>query len=86
MEVPLTRHIRAGEQPLTLGEYEKVGGYKAVNKALKEMTPDEIITVVKNSNLMGRGGAGFPTGLKWSRELLKTDIYWKEILISLLPA
>ena len=42
------------------------GGYKALEKALKEMTPDSIIEEVKKSNLRGRGGAGFPTGMKWS--------------------
>ncbi len=73
METPLTQYIRKGEAPLTLREYEKVGGYRAVHKALKEMTPDEIITVVKSSNLMGRGGAGFPTGMKWSFVPKKTD-------------
>ena len=42
------------------------GGYKALEKTLKEMTPDSIIEEVKKSNLRGRGGAGFPTGMKWS--------------------
>ena len=42
------------------------GGYKALEKALKEMTPDSIIDEVKKSSLRGRGGAGFPTGMKWS--------------------
>jgi NADH-quinone oxidoreductase subunit F len=73
MEVPLTQYIRAGERPLTLSEYDKAGGYRAVHKALKEMTPDEIITVVRDANLLGRGGAGFPTGLKWSLVPKKTD-------------
>jgi len=47
-------------------EYEKAGGYKATLKALKEMSPAGLITLVKASNLLGRGGAGFPTGVKWS--------------------
>src|SRR6202165_6223909 len=41
-------------------------GYQALEKALKEMTPEAIIDEVKKSNLRGRGGAGFPTGMKWS--------------------
>ncbi|HYM09426.1 MAG TPA: NADH-quinone oxidoreductase subunit NuoF [Bryobacterales bacterium] len=41
-------------------------GYQAIRKALTEMTPDQIIEEVKASSLRGRGGAGFPTGLKWS--------------------
>jgi NADH-quinone oxidoreductase subunit F len=45
--------------------YRKNGGYRSVEKALK-MTPDEILEEVKISGLRGRGGAGFPTGLKWS--------------------
>lgn len=40
-------------------------GYQALEKALKEMTPEQIIDAVKRSNLRGRGGAGFPTGMKW---------------------
>ena len=46
--------------------YLQNGGYKALEKALKQMTPDSIIDEVKKSNLRGRGGAGFPTGMKWS--------------------
>lgn len=46
--------------------YRKHGGYAAVEKALKKMTPEEVIEEVKKSGLRGRGGAGFPTGLKWS--------------------
>lgn len=45
--------------------YRKQGGYDAVEKALK-MTPDQIVEEVKTSGLRGRGGAGFPTGMKWS--------------------
>ncbi|PTL76406.1 NADH-quinone oxidoreductase subunit NuoF [Vitiosangium sp. GDMCC 1.1324] len=48
-----------------LEEYKKRGGYKGLEKAL-EMAPAQIIDEVKKSNLRGRGGAGFPTGLKWS--------------------
>ncbi len=46
--------------------YLQNGGYQALEKALKQMTPDSIIDEVKKSSLRGRGGAGFPTGLKWS--------------------
>ncbi len=46
--------------------YLQHDGYKALEKALKEMTPESIIDEVKKSSLRGRGGAGFPTGMKWS--------------------
>src|SRR5438094_7984638 len=46
--------------------YLKHGVYQALEKALKEMSPASIIDEVKKSNLRGRGGAGFPTGMKWS--------------------
>jgi len=46
--------------------YRREGGYSSVEKALKTMTPDEVTEEVKKSGLRGRGGAGFPTGMKWS--------------------
>jgi len=46
--------------------YESNGGYSTLKKALKDMSPDDIINEVKASNLRGRGGACFPTGLKWT--------------------
>lgn len=66
MERPLTEHIRTYGEPLSLKDYEKLGGYQAVHKALRDITPRTIIEMVKNSGLRGRGGAGFPTGIKWS--------------------
>ncbi len=49
-----------------LATYESAGGYRALKRVLKEMAPVEVVELVKSSNLRGRGGAGFPTGLKWS--------------------
>lgn len=66
MERPLTEHIKPGGQPLSLKEYEKVGGYTALAKVLKGMEPKAVTQLVKDSKLRGRGGAGFSTGLKWS--------------------
>jgi len=55
------------DQPWTLKTYESTGGYKVLKKILSEKTPPEnIISELKTSALRGRGGAGFPTGLKWS--------------------
>ena len=51
--------------PEDIDEYLAFDGYKALEKALKEMTSDEIIDVISKSGLRGRGGAGFPTGKKW---------------------
>lgn len=65
MERLLTKNIRLGQEPLSLQDYEKAGGYQSVRKALA-MSPQDVQNIVKASNLRGRGGAGFPTGAKWS--------------------
>jgi len=64
MDRPLTRDIKNDGTALSLKEYEKTGGYQAIRKVLK-MQPEEVTEEVKNSNLKGRGGAGFNTGMKW---------------------
>lgn len=51
---------------LSVKTYESKGGYAAARKALTTMSPDDVVNLVKASELRGRGGAGFPTGLKWS--------------------
>lgn len=66
METPLTQHIEPGKGPLDLKGYRAVGGYRAVHKALLEMEPGDILQLLQDANLRGRGGAGFPTGMKWS--------------------
>jgi NADH-quinone oxidoreductase subunit F len=66
MERPLTRHIKKDSAAFNLEDYRKAGGYGGLRKALKNMTPGEVTGLVKASNLLGRGGAGFPTGVKWS--------------------
>ena len=66
METPLTRNIRPDHEPLWMPAYEKAGGYEAVRKALRTLSPSDIQRVVTESTLRGRGGAGFPTGKKWS--------------------
>ncbi len=65
MEEILLRNVGIPDSE-TIDVYLERGGYEAVRKALTEMTPGEIIDEVKRSGLRGRGGAGFPAGLKWS--------------------
>lgn len=55
--------------PEDINSYMKVGGYDAARKALTSMRPEDIVATVKDSNLRGRGGAGYPTGLKWELAL-----------------
>jgi len=52
--------------PQSIDDYIRIGGYSALEKALTQMTPEKIIDEVTKSGLRGRGGAGFPTGVKWA--------------------
>lgn len=63
---PLTWRLRDDGDTVWLAEYESKNGYAAARKALAQMAPDEIVGAVKDAGLKGRGGAGFPTGVKWS--------------------
>jgi len=65
MQQPLTKDIKPDRSPLSLQEYEALGGYQALRKAVK-MNPEDITGMLKEADLRGRGGAGFNTGMKWS--------------------
>jgi len=62
-----------GEGGWSVEAYLQAGGYRAARKALGEMTPAAVLDEVKKANLRGRGGAGFPAGLKWGFVPAKTD-------------
>lgn len=71
-EIPFYKHQlglllgnNAKIDPKNIEHYIEIGGYSALAKALFQMTPDQVLEEVKRSNLRGRGGGGFPTGLKW---------------------
>ncbi len=66
MEKVLTRNIGLEQTPTDLKAYEANGGYQGLRKAMAEMSPKDCQDVISASNLRGRGGAGFPTGMKWS--------------------
>ncbi len=66
METPLTRNIQPDRTPLDIKAAERADTYQGLRKALKDMTPADVMETVKRSDLKGRGGAGFPTGMKWS--------------------
>ena len=55
--------------PWDIDAYMKVGGYEAWKKCVKELTPEQVVQELKSSGLRGRGGAGFPTGVKWDKVL-----------------
>ncbi len=64
-QVSIATENRGVLKPTDINEYKRQGGFTALNKCLKEMSPDEIIDLIKKSGLRGRGGAGFPSHIKW---------------------
>lgn len=70
-QVPIATEYRGILNPLDIDEYISRGGFSALKKALLKLTPDEVVAEVRNSGIRGRGGAGFPTGVKW--ELVKKE-------------
>ncbi len=63
---PLTKNIDMSRPPLDIAAYEANDGYQSVQTIVKGLSPEDVLQQVKDSGLKGRGGAGFPTGLKWS--------------------
>lgn len=66
MERPLTQNISSQRLPLNLKDYIAAGGYRSVHTTLKTLSPQDVSKTVQDSDLKGRGGAGFNTGMKWS--------------------
>ena len=64
-QLPIATEYRGLINPLDLEEYKQRGGFNALSKVLKENKPEQVIEKVKASGVRGRGGAGFPTGIKW---------------------
>ncbi len=72
MATSLTERLKADGTAVSIGEYEASGGYRGLEKA-RAMSGHEVLDLVKASGLRGRGGAGFPTGMKWSFVPAKDD-------------
>ncbi|WP_343192707.1 NADH-quinone oxidoreductase subunit NuoF [Buchnera aphidicola (Taiwanaphis decaspermi)] len=77
---PLTWMFRKDKKTVWLKEYENNNGYNAANKSVKNMQSNEIISLIKDAGLKGRGGAGFPTGIKWDL-INKDDIKSQKYLL-----
>ena len=65
-QTPIVRANAGRIDPERIEDYIEAGGYQALHRALYEMTPHQIVEDVTHSGLRGRGGAGFPTGIKWA--------------------
>jgi len=66
LDRPLTRNVRPDKSPTDMAAYEANGGYQGLRAAMGKLSPGDCLQIIKDSNLRGRGGAGFPTGMKWS--------------------
>lgn len=66
MDLPLTSNIHPDRGPTDMATYEANGGYQGLRKAVGHVSPGDCLQTIKDSRLRGRGGAGFPTGMKWS--------------------
>ena len=77
---PLLWRLDHGAPITEIGAYESLQGYAALRKALSQMEPAAVTHLVKDANLRGRGGAGFPTGVKWSLIPLGPDVGPKDLI------
>ena len=77
---PLTWRLQHGAPILDIAAYEALDGYSAVRKTLGSMQPGDVTQLMKDSGLRGRGGAGFPTGVKWSLVPMGPDAGMKYLL------
>ena len=66
LDRPLTRNVRPDKSPTDMAAYEANGGYQGLRAAMGKLSQADCLQIIKDSNLRGRGGAGFPTGMKWS--------------------
>ena len=78
MELVVTKNF-GNPESWTLARYREAGGYQALERVLRELTPEEVSDLIKDSGLSGRGGAFFPTGLKW--EFVRKDLHTPRYIV-----
>ena len=66
LATPVTRNVTADRRPTDFAAYTANVGNRALQQTIGKLSPSESLQIIKDSNLRGRGGAGFPTGMKWS--------------------
>lgn len=82
MSRPLTQNIRPGEVAASLDDYRGTGGYQGLARALRDLSPEDVQREVKESELRGRGGAGFPTGVKWGLVPMGSETGQKYLVVN----